>query len=124
MSELGATPRGLGTLLVVDFFGCDVPKMHDMAFVKHVMLKAAAIAKATVVADVFHAFNPQGISGVVVIAESHLAIHTWPEHACMTVDIFTCNDGMDADGAITYLKESFDAAHINVTRLYRGRFKS
>jgi S-adenosylmethionine decarboxylase len=84
------------------------------------MIEAAKCAKATIVADVFHEFNPHGISGVVVIAESHIAIHSWPEFSCASVDIFTCSADMNPEAAIEYLKTAFKAQKTEVRKINRG----
>lgn len=84
------------------------------------MIESARIAMATIVADVFHEFNPHGISGVVVIAESHIAVHSWPEHCCASVDIFTCSSEMNPDAAVSYLESAFKAQKIEIRKISRG----
>jgi len=84
------------------------------------MLEAAERAQATVVQLVFHEFSPVGISGVVVIAESHLAIHTWPEHRYAAVDVFSCGDVLQPELAADYLVEQLGAARASVVELQRG----
>src|SRR5262245_32231858 len=86
------------------------------------MVEAAKRAQATVVDVVFHEFNPFGISGVVVIAESHLAIHTWPEYRYAAVDVFSCGDVLQPQVAADYLVEQFGAARASVVELQRGIF--
>jgi S-adenosylmethionine decarboxylase len=71
---------------------------------------------------VFHEFNPFGISGVVVIAESHLAIHTWPEYRYAAVDVFSCGDVLQPQTAADYLVEQLGAARASVVELQRGIF--
>src|SRR6266704_2514591 len=73
-------------------FDCDPDAINNLEAVKGDLVEAAKRAQATIVDVVFHEFNPFGISGVVVIAESHLAIHTWPEYRYAAVDIFSCGD--------------------------------
>ena len=84
------------------------------------MLGAAKAVGATVINDTFHKFSPYGITGVVVIAESHLCIHTWPEYSYAAVDIFTCGDGFDPRNAAKYLIEELGSTKPNVTELKRG----
>lgn len=84
------------------------------------MVAAAKIAKATIVGSHFHQFSPFGISGVVVIAESHLAIHTWPEHGYAAVDIFTCGETLSPDVAAQYLVEKFQSRQPSLMELKRG----
>jgi S-adenosylmethionine decarboxylase proenzyme len=81
-----------GQHLLVEYFACARTVLNDIERVQDLMIAAAQAAGATVVADVFHPFSPQGVSGVVVIEESHLSIHTWPEHGYAAVDFFTCGE--------------------------------
>jgi S-adenosylmethionine decarboxylase len=83
-------------------------------------LEAARQAKATVVGELFHQFDPVGVSGVLLIAESHVSVHTWPEDAFVAVDIFTCGEEMDAEIAIDVLTQGFRAAQVDVKVLLRG----
>lgn len=80
----------LGHHLLVEFSGCDPAALADLAQVSAAMLQAAEASGATIVTHSFHHFSPHGVSGAVIIAESHLAIHTWPEHGFAAVDFFTC----------------------------------
>jgi S-adenosylmethionine decarboxylase proenzyme len=73
-----------------------------------------------VVDEVFHKFNPHGISGVVVIQESHLTIHTWPEYGYAAVDVFTCGQTVDPWDAFFYLNREFDAESNTTMELKRG----
>ena len=84
------------------------------------MVTAAKIAKATIVGTHFHQFSPYGISGVVVIAESHVAIHTWPEHGYAAVDIFTCGETLSPEIAAQFLVEKFQARQPSLMELKRG----
>lgn len=84
------------------------------------LLAAVKIARATYVTDVFHRFNPHGISGVVVIAESHLAIHTWPEHQIASIDFFSCSTLANIDEVVGFLAKKFHAGDFEVKHLKRG----
>jgi S-adenosylmethionine decarboxylase proenzyme len=77
---------------LAEYHGCDLELLNDEPAVKALLERAARAAGATVVASVFHRFAPQGVSGVVVIEESHLSIHTWPETGYAAVDFYTCGD--------------------------------
>lgn len=111
----------LGNQYLAEFYGCCVDILNSKDRIREAMIQAANIAKATIVADVFHEFNPHGISGVVVIAESHIAIHSWPEHKCAAIDIFTCSDKMNPQAAIDYLKSVFKAQKVEVKAIARGQ---
>src|SRR5580765_3984750 len=100
----GATQGArVGTQVVLDLHECETEHLDDMAWVKQTLVKAARAAGATIVETVFHKFAPWGISGVVVIAESHLAIHIWPERRYVAVDIFTCGSTLQIEAASSLL---------------------
>lgn len=112
--------RSLGRQLLVELYDCDPARIDDPARVRESMLEAARRARATIVTEAFHRFNPQGVSGVVVIAESHLAVHTWPEHGCASIDLFSCSDRMDAWLAIEHLRIAFGAGRMECREIARG----
>lgn len=84
------------------------------------MNAAASAAGATIVQSVFHTYGAQGASGVVVIAESHLSAHTWPEHAYVAVDVFTCGTSLAPEAAIALMKTSFAAQSVAIVEHARG----
>src|SRR3989339_816081 len=88
------------------------------------MGEAAVECGATVVEKKFHMFNPYGVSGVVIISESHLAIHTWPEYGYAAVDLFTCGDSCDPKIAYNYLKEGLCSTSDSYSELKRGHMNS
>lgn len=87
------------------------------------MIAGTKAAKATIISHNFHKFSPYGVSGVVVIAESHVAIHTWPEYNYAAVDIFTCGDTIDPWTIQEYLKEAFNSQNVSSMEMKRGLFK-
>jgi len=109
-----------GKHLLCEVSGCDPVVISDADKVREILFKAAGIAKAEIMESTFHSFNPQGVSGVVVIAESHLAIHTWPEYGYAALDIYTCGDHTDPEAALLYCKQAFKASDIEITRVERG----
>jgi S-adenosylmethionine decarboxylase len=114
--------QALGRHLLLELFDCDAQAINSLETVKGVLVEAARRAKATIVDVVFHEFNPFGISGVVVIAESHLSIHTWPEYRYAAVDIFSCGDLLKPDEAAHYLVGRFGAERASIVELQRGVF--
>jgi len=112
--------KSLGRHVLVEFYDCDRDKLNNLEFIQETMVKAAESAKATVVDSVFHEFSPHGVSGVVVIAESHLAIHTWPEYGYAAVDLFTCGDEVDPWDSFFYLNNEFGAESNTTMELKRG----
>lgn len=90
----------LGRQMTVEFYDCDPQILADARAMEKVFLDSAHRSGATVIDSQFHQFTPQGVSGVVVISESHFAVHAWPEHEYAAVDLFTCGEGVDFDKAI------------------------
>ena len=84
------------------------------------MIDAAKKAHATIVDDKFHHFSPFGVSGVVVIAESHLAIHTWPEYRYAAVDVFTCGETLKPEVAAIHLAQVFQSQNPSIHEIKRG----
>ncbi len=84
------------------------------------MLLAAEETGATIIGQIFHQFSPQGVTGVVAIAESHLCIHTWPEFAYAAVDIFTCGDGFDPTQAAHLIVEALQSEDSEIAEVTRG----
>ena len=112
--------KALGRQIVVEYYGCNHDILNDVAFIKRAMRNAALASGATIVQEAFHLFNPHGVSGVVVIAESHLAIHTWPEYGYAAVDLFTCGEDVNPDAAFEFLKEHLKADHFTAFEMKRG----
>ncbi len=114
----GHRPEGRHVLL--DLSGCDYQLLNSVDEVREILLNSAADGGATVISSHFHPFKPQGLSGVVVIAESHITIHTWPEHGYASVDVFTCGDGEIADAVASFIVSRFHASKVHKVTLLRG----
>jgi S-adenosylmethionine decarboxylase len=84
---------------------------------EEIFLTAANRSGATVIASYFHDFEPQGVSGVVIISESHFAVHAWPEHDYAAVDLFTCGTGVDFDVAVKALAEGMKSGQWIISSL-------
>lgn len=113
----------LGIHVLAEYYDCNAEILNDSRKIELCMNDAAEVAGATVVSSAFHTFNPHGISGVVVIAESHLSIHTWPEYGYAAVDIFTCGEVVDPWKAFARLKESLESTHYSTIEMKRGQLK-
>lgn len=112
--------HALGTHLLVELRDCNPTILHSLEEVRDALVSAAKEAKATIVDISFHEFNPFGISGMVVIAESHLSIHTWPEYGYAAVDIFTCGDLIKPEVAAAYLIDRFESKSPSFVEIKRG----
>lgn len=115
--------EALGRQILVEFYDCDQSKLNDVTYVETTLIHAAKASHATLISHNFHKFSPYGISGVIVIAESHIAIHTWPEYNYAAVDIFTCGDTIDPWVIHEYLKKSFNSKNVSTMEMKRGMFK-
>jgi len=113
--------KKLGTHLIAEFYGCDANKISKVSYVKEAMEEAALKANATIIQSTFHQFNPYGVSGVIIIAESHLSIHSWPEYGYASIDVYTCGDHVDPWITLRYLEKAFEASDLEVMELPRGR---
>jgi S-adenosylmethionine decarboxylase len=118
VSEMSA----LGRHILAEFYGCPAEMLNDPSRIERDMMAAALEAGAEIRETVFHKFSPQGVSGVVVISESHLAIHTWPEFGYAAVDIFTCGQTVDPWVSCNYLKQKFAAQNMTAREIKRGIF--
>ncbi|MGR3310688.1 MAG: adenosylmethionine decarboxylase [Candidatus Brocadiales bacterium] len=110
----------VGKHLILELWECNVKNLNSITFVKDLITKAALKSKATVIDVVCHSFDPGGVTGVAVLAESHISIHTWPERAYAAVDIFTCGDIIDPRDAASYLSEGLCAKNSSVLLIERG----
>ncbi|MGI6435184.1 MAG: adenosylmethionine decarboxylase [Syntrophomonadaceae bacterium] len=116
--------QSLGRHVLAEVYGCQFEVLNDISQVEDIMINAALEAGAEVREVVFHKFSPQGVSGVVVISESHLAIHTWPELGYAAVDVFTCGESVNPWDACNYLAEKFGATHVTASEVKRGMVQS
>ncbi len=110
----------LGKHLLVELNNCDHKILNDINFIKEVMLAAANASGATVLGESFHQFSPQGVSGVLIIAESHLTIHTWPEHGYAGADIFTCGTRVQPEKAAEVIIARMKPETHFIIQMYRG----
>ncbi|OGO31531.1 MAG: S-adenosylmethionine decarboxylase proenzyme [Chloroflexi bacterium RBG_16_56_11] len=112
--------NALGRHLLVELHECDRGLLNDLDYIRKSMLTAAMDCGAVILGDSFHRFSPQGVSGVVVIAESHLSVHTWPEFGYAAVDIFTCGTTVDPQKAATVLIDKLGSRNPSLTEIKRG----
>ena len=112
--------NALGKHLLLELKDCDREVLNDLSFLKGLLPAAASEAGATVLGESFHQFKPHGVSGVVIIAESHLFIHTWPECGYAAVDIFTCGDSVQPEKAAQKLIRELGAKSHSILEIKRG----
>ncbi|MEB3207015.1 MAG: adenosylmethionine decarboxylase [Vampirovibrionales bacterium] len=117
-----AVTTHLGHHLLAEFYHCNSNVLNNLQLIKKIMTDAAVACGATVVQNCFHQFNPYGVSGVIVIAESHLTIHTWPELEYAAVDLFTCGDACNPMVAYDVMREQLGSSASSLVELRRGTF--
>ena len=116
--------KSLGRHIVCELSGCDPIRLSDVDGIHTMMIEAAKAARATVMESAFHRFEPQGVSGTVILAESHLSIHTWPEKGYAAMDFYTCGDHTDPWLACELAARALDARSVLTTEFKRGIEKS
>jgi len=112
--------HALGKHLLLELKDCDRELLNDLEFLKRILPEAAAEAGATILGESFHQFHPQGVSGVVIIAESHLFIHTWPEFGYAAIDIFTCGNSVHPEKAAQILIKQLGSKNYSILQMQRG----
>jgi S-adenosylmethionine decarboxylase proenzyme len=110
----------LGKHILVDLYGCPASLLDDVDYIAASLTQAAQEAGATIINAEFHRFSPHGVTGVLTIKESHLAIHTWPEHGFAAVDLFTCGTRIDPWKAYEILKAALCSQRDTTTEISRG----
>lgn len=109
----------LGRHLLIELWGCR-RATNDCDAVRRAIVESVAAIRATILNLHVHAFSPYGVTGVAVLAESHLSIHTWPEHGYVAADVFTCGDTAEPKAAVEVLRAAFQAEHAEMQQLLRG----
>ncbi|RLF83639.1 S-adenosylmethionine decarboxylase proenzyme [Thermococci archaeon] len=110
----------IGMHVVLDLYECDPQILDDIEKIEEILTEAAEVANATVIDKRFHKFSPQGVSGVVVVSESHIAIHTWPEHGYAAVDVYTCGNHTMPLKASEYIIRKLKCKRPTLVKLDRG----
>ena len=118
-SRPGESPS-LGSHVLIEMFGCDGTMLEAERYVGQAMRDAAVESRATVVEQSFHEFKPYGVSGAVIIQESHYTIHTWPEHRYAAIDLFYCGGSVQVHKAVDVLRERFQPERIKFLVVRRG----
>lgn len=112
--------KRLGKHLIAECCECDAKILNDMAQLEGILLEAATAAGATPLGAKFHNFSPCGVTGILLLAESHISIHTWPELEYAAVDVFTCGDNTDVQAAVECISSRIKARHIDTKFIERG----
>lgn len=109
----------VGAHVLADFWGCQASKLDDAELLMYSLREAARNAKMTILGEEAHKFQPQGFTGLLLLSESHISIHTYPEKGYAAIDVFTCGSGKTQE-AINYLKAVLQPTRVKETVLRRG----
>lgn len=111
----------LGKHSIIDIYDCNCD-IDDISLIKDILISSALESKLHVVDSSFHKFDPVGISGVLILAESHITIHTWPEHKFVAVDAFTCGSNMNPSEVLLLIKDKLKSTNYKLNSFNRGEF--
>lgn len=114
----------LGKHIILEMWGCCKDIIDNVETVKETLIKATEVIQATLIEVVCHRFSPYGVTGVAILAESHISIHTWPEYGYAAVDIFICGNIINPQNAASYITRTFHAQETSLLELKRGDFST
>jgi S-adenosylmethionine decarboxylase len=115
------TTTTVGTHCVLELYGCPGELLNDPVTIREALRNAAETARSTLLAEVLHPFEPQGVTALALLAESHISIHTWPEHGYAAIDVFTCGEHTRPEQACEHLARALHARKFNLRKLPRGQ---
>lgn len=110
----------VGIHIIADMYGVNPETLARVERMKEIFEGAVKFAKLSKISSDYYQFRPEGASGIVLIAESHLSFHTWPEYGLVTLDIYTCGDPKQAELAYEYIKERLNPSRVELIRIDRG----
>jgi len=119
-AELAGKEASLCSQVMLDLYGCKSDYLDDLEWVENVLIEAANYGGAFIIDVVFHKLKPSGIVGVIIIADSHLTVRTWPEYRYAAVEIFTAGKAFDCDAAVAQVATRFRCAKRSLTAIERG----
>jgi len=114
----------LGLHLLLELKDCNPELLNDLDYVRQAMVSAARKVGAHIIGESFHRFSPQGVTGILAIAESHISIHTWPEYRYAAADIFACGSSFEPRKAAEVLVEQLEAKDTDIKEIRRGMVPS
>ena len=110
----------VGIHIIADMYGVNPALLARVEKMKEIFEGAVKFAKLSKISSDYYQFRPEGASGIVLIAESHLSFHSWPEYGLVTLDIYTCGDPQQAELAYEYIKERLNPSRVDLVRIDRG----
>ena len=110
----------LGSHLLLELKDCNPELLNDLSYIRKAMIETAEDVGATIIGESFHHFSPQGVTGILAIAESHISIHTWPEYCYAAADVFSCGTTFRPLEAATKLAEALESRNPEIQEIQRG----
>ncbi|RLE72919.1 MAG: adenosylmethionine decarboxylase [Thermoprotei archaeon] len=110
----------IGFHYIIEASGCDPKILTDANALKKILLEAARVGGMDVRSTYFYKFTPQGVSGMVIVSESHISIHTWPEKGYAAIDVYTCDTNSKPEKTVNYILEKIKAEYAHITEIERG----
>jgi|TARA_B110000263_G_C15115760_1_gene421949 S-adenosylmethionine decarboxylase len=110
----------LGIHVLIELKECNPVLLNDLDYVKEALINASTDLGATIVGESFHKFSPQGVTGILAIAESHISVHTWPEFCYAAADIFTCGSSFNPIDVAYLIAKKFESSNPEMTTVKRG----
>lgn len=109
-----------GSHYIVEASGCNPNVIGDATKIRHILTQAAKAGHMEIKSSYFYRFMPMGVSGVVIVAESHISIHTWPENRYAAIDVYVCGSESNPEKVIDYILDAFGSTHAHVSEVQRG----
>ena len=123
INNIGSSERvsyeNAGRHCILEIYECDQAKLNDEAFVRTTITSSVKMAGATLINLITHSFKPQGVTGLALLAESHISIHTWPEIGYAAIDVFTCGNHTMPENACELFSKEFSAKNFALKNIVR-----
>lgn len=115
------THRAEGTHVILDLHGCNKELLNSESVIRNALDESCKLANCKILKKLVYKFQPQGVTGILLLEESHIAIHTYPEHGSCFIDIYTCGDKATPEMAIRFLEDFFESKNMEVKKIHRGK---
>ncbi len=123
VSKIKKHPKKVSTVgyhYIIEAFGCEKEILTNLELLREILINSAKISKMSIKGDFFFKFSPEGVSGLVIVAESHISIHTWPDEGYAAIDVYTCGEDSEPEKAVEYVLKKIKAKKAHITELKRG----
>ena len=110
----------IGSHCILEMYECPAEVLDDLERIREALTEAATLAKSTLLSETAHRFEPQGVTALGLLAESHISVHPWPELGYAAADVFTCGEACDPEAACRHLQKALQAGRYDLHRMDRG----